>query len=188
MSWETCLLDSDYEICDEYPYDIRRKSNKRIISEWTHYKGYIECKMNSIKYKKHRIVAYQWVPNPNPEEYDQVDHIDRNPANNHINNLRWVSNKINQYNVKSKGKDLFEYYDEIPVEDKDEIIEVDHYGDHEFEYLYYADNNFYHFNGIQYRKLNIYSSRGSKIVKFTDKNGVRATIYINKFKELYELM
>ena len=108
--------------------------------------------------------------------------------NNHINNLRWVSNKINQYNVKSKGKDLFEYYDEIPVEDKDEIIEVDHYGDHEFEYLYYADNNFYHFNGIQYRKLNIYSSRGSKIVKFTDKNGVRATIYINKFKELYELM
>ena len=144
--------------------------------------------MNCIKYKKHRIIAYQWVPNPNPEEYDQVDHINRDPSDNHIFNLRWVSNKMNQYNLRSKGKNLFEYYDEIPVEDKDEIIEVDYYGDHEFEYLYYADNNFYHFNGIQYRKLNIHNYQGSNVVRFKDINGKPVQIYFNKFKELYGLM
>ena len=31
MSWVECKVDPDYEISTEYPYQIRKKSNKRIV-------------------------------------------------------------------------------------------------------------------------------------------------------------
>ena len=42
----------------------------------------------------------------NPNGYKQVDHIDRNPANNLFHNLRWVSNSENQINrgISSRNK------------------------------------------------------------------------------------
>lgn len=33
MSWIDCVCDNDYEIYTEEPYQIRRKSNKRIIKK-----------------------------------------------------------------------------------------------------------------------------------------------------------
>lgn len=45
---------------------------------------------------RHRLVAITVIDNPN--NYDQVDHIDRNKLNNHIANLRWVDTKTNTRN------------------------------------------------------------------------------------------
>ena len=39
--WETSKEIDDYEICVQYPYQIRKKSNKRILKEYVNNKGYL---------------------------------------------------------------------------------------------------------------------------------------------------
>lgn len=44
----------------------------------------------------HSLVAAAFLPNP--EGLPQIDHIDRNPKNNCLSNLRWVTREDNQAN------------------------------------------------------------------------------------------
>jgi hypothetical protein len=71
------------------------------------------------KYRIHRLIALQWLPNP--DNLPEVDHIDRNRQNNHIDNLRWVDRQTNRRNqerydenqkpevIEQKKQDLTEY-------------------------------------------------------------------------------
>ena len=67
-------------------------------------KGYIQITINKKKYYLHRII-YKF----HNEEWDityshsnQIDHIDIDPTNNKIENLRRVNNSENQRNQKKK--------------------------------------------------------------------------------------
>ena len=50
---------------------------------------------NSKKFSKqiHRLIAEHFIPNPNNK--DNIDHIDNNKQNNYIKNLRWSSSSEN---------------------------------------------------------------------------------------------
>lgn len=43
----------------------------------------------------HRLVAFAFVKNDNPEEYTEINHIDENPSNNRADNLEWCNRKYN---------------------------------------------------------------------------------------------
>ena len=42
----------------------------------------------------HRLVAENFIPNP--EHKTEINHLDCNPANNHVDNLQWVTSKENK--------------------------------------------------------------------------------------------
>lgn len=58
--------------------------------------GYKKIQYKGKYHKVHRLVAECYLPNPN--NYDEVDHIDRNPSNNSVENLRWANRSMQQYN------------------------------------------------------------------------------------------
>lgn len=47
-------------------------------------------------FQVHRLVALSFIPNPDSKP--QVDHIDTDPSNNRVDNLRWVTSIENQQN------------------------------------------------------------------------------------------
>ena len=52
--------------------------------------------------KVHRLVAEAFIPNP--DNKPQIDHIDTNPANGNVENLRWVTCLENQRNPLTLAK------------------------------------------------------------------------------------
>jgi hypothetical protein len=51
----------------------------------------------------HRAVALAWVANPNPSEFNIVNHLDANPANNWWGNLEWTTYSGNNYHAINNG-------------------------------------------------------------------------------------
>tara|TARA_R110002050_G_C8620374_1_gene487390 strand:+ start:96 stop:560 length:465 start_codon:yes stop_codon:yes gene_type:complete len=69
-------------------------------------KGYRCVRINYKSFQYHRVVYF--IHNPDWDIHDScrdnsIDHIDRNPLNNNIENLRAVSHSQNQWNTDAKG-------------------------------------------------------------------------------------
>lgn len=69
----------------------------------------------------HRLLALAFIPNPDPSTKTDVDHIDRNPLNNSLSNLRWVTPKENSANCDRADRSL-EKYGIKPSIDKKEYL------------------------------------------------------------------
>ena len=122
MNWQDLRYHEDYEICTDYPYMIRNRSNRKILSEKIDSTGYYEVNLNGKKYLKHRIIAEQWIHNDEPGLKLQVDHKNRDRTDNHIDNQRWISVSENNYN-RSKYERFNDFVDDLP----EPVIEVHSY-------------------------------------------------------------
>eukprot|EP01083_Nonionella_stella_P248340 859909_1 len=84
---------------------VRQNGNEKLMATFLN-GGYMQW--NLAPYYVHKIVAQNWVPNPN--NYSIVDHIDTNIKNNHPSNLRWVAdiaeNHDNPLSRKNKSIDI----------------------------------------------------------------------------------
>ena len=181
-------FENDYEIMLEYPNVIRKKSNNRILKESINKAGYVLVSLNGLQYYKHRLLAQQFIPNPN--NLPMIDHINRNKSDNRIENLRWVNNQENQLNRSSFRNIGYNFVDSLP---DDITIEITHYNNHEFEFYYFNQNdrNFYFFNGVQNRQLHIKecsNRNGLLYVTMMNKNNKKVNVYMNKFLVEYGLI
>ena len=79
---------------------VRFIRGKEVILYITEKGGYHKAKLFKNGKEKgflvHRLVAEAFIPNP--ENKPCIDHINTNPQNNNITNLRWVTHKENSNN------------------------------------------------------------------------------------------
>ena len=192
MTFEPLRVNNDYEISTDYPHVVRKRSNGRVIKESIG-NGYLQLnlseRVNGRKvnhmYLKHRLIATQFIENPN--NYAYVDHINRNRLDNRIENLRWCSASENSKNRSSTHNVEYEFFDEID----EEAVVVNDYGKHQFEnYFYVPDEDaFYFYNGVKYRRLHINEMKnGYLFVYMISTANKQVKVMISKFKKLYGFM
>lgn len=92
--WKTIDINPNYEVSN---FGRVRNKKGHIIKLQVGTYGYLQVNLdfngkNKTK-KVHRLVAKAFIPNI--ENKPQVNHIDGNKKNNHINNLEWCTNREN---------------------------------------------------------------------------------------------
>lgn len=103
------------------PQSGKHPANGPRKSHWTFGgdsgRGYLRVRINGKQYQVHRLVAETFIPNP--ENKPEVDHINRNPFDNRVENLRWATRSDNMRNtikndrVSERGeKHRYEYEDD----------------------------------------------------------------------------
>jgi hypothetical protein len=147
IEWRLIAEFPNYEVSNDG--QVRNKENGHIMSQFKN-KGYWMVRLGGWKKAKnrsvHRLMAEAFLGDVSNKE---IDHIDRDRGNNKLSNIRIVSTSENGKNKTSCKGCTYEYIEELP----DGAIQIEHYGNHTFDNLFYHDKIFYVFNGLNFRKL-----------------------------------
>lgn len=110
------IRDYDYEVSTEGR--VKNMQTGKILKQYENHSGYLRVRLYKDKkgkyFRVHRLVAEAFIPNPNG--FIEVDHLDKNRQNNHVDNLQWINHK--EHIRKNHGKmircvETGEIYDNI---------------------------------------------------------------------------
>lgn len=151
-------------------YNKRNKSLTPIKLKDGHLRIGLSKNGKGKKYLLHRII-YQAHFGEIPDNL-VVDHIDRNPENNDITNLRLVPKSINNMNLskKRKGGKNFDY--------KNDIGEYEQI--HEDIYFSKTYRKFYRKIVEEYRSMNINKMKNSYYLKWM-KNNIQYNLFVTDY-------
>lgn len=94
----------NYETYEFYrKIDAGGKAKAGTKAGYLSHSGYVVIAINNRDYRAHRLV---WFLEHGyfPDKSMVIDHIDRNPSNNRIENLRVIPQKLNAHNIKNAKK------------------------------------------------------------------------------------
>lgn len=103
-------IDDRYSVSNFGRVKSNYANKEKILKPYPHTDGYlfIDIRHKGMKRKSiavHRLVAFAFIKNPDPEHFDQVNHKDENVANNHVDNLEWCDAKYNSnYGTRNQRK------------------------------------------------------------------------------------
>ena len=87
--------------------NVKRNKNSHILKPFITNKGYkcVDLRIDgrTQRFLVHRLVAMTYIPNPNPTEFNIINHKDSNPLNNSIENLEWCSYSYNNKYAYEQG-------------------------------------------------------------------------------------
>ena len=178
MVWQALTdFENDYEIEVESPHRIRKRSNKRIVSQFVN-NDYVRVRLNGRNYLYHRILARHFIPNP--DNLPQVDHIDRDKTNNSIENLRWVSAGENLRNRTMRPYGRYEYLNTAP----NDVTEITSFNDVEYpanKYYFCFENDsvVLRINDHKWLLLAQTTHSGYLRINMKDTNGRNHQIYMH---------
>ena len=171
-------FEDSYEIEVVEPHRIRRIGGDRYVLTYVNTSGYVQINLNGRKYYLHRILAKHFIQNP--DDLPEVDHVDRNPLNNAIENLRWISRSENSRNRVS-NRARYEFMNTQP----NDITEIRTFNDVEYNenkyfFCYENDRVVQRYNDHKWRFLALDTNNGYLRVNMTDINGRYHKIYMHK--------
>lgn len=103
--WKTIKQFPDYEVSNTGL--VRNNVTGNVLKPYDNGRGYLQVGLynNGSRKKKriNRLVAKAFIDNPNPEEFDQINHKNSCRTDNRVENLEWCSGSYNERHKIANG-------------------------------------------------------------------------------------
>jgi hypothetical protein len=185
QEWLPLVIDDTYEINTAPPHAVRSRRTGHVVVECLKPNGYMYLHLNGKNRYKHRIVAIQFIPNP--QNLPQVHHRNFRRADNRLENLEWVTALDNTSNREGHAGRLFNYIEDLP-NTAIKILDFRGWRFNDGSYFFYG-GRFYANTRLMYRELHIMENKnGARLINLIDTSGRVRAVNVSQLKRLYGLV